>query len=101
MPAILCVHLDGVFDRGSDDALRFFQATPTTEDIEGLVVEIAGQGYGGEDEDNVEDRNFERQGGRDSPTGHTYSRRLGKALRREQRADRLPSIAEALCWHRP
>lgn len=28
------VHLDGVYDRGADDALRFFQATPTNEDIE-------------------------------------------------------------------
>jgi hypothetical protein len=35
------VHTDGVFDRGADGALRFFRAVPTTEDIEGLVVEIA------------------------------------------------------------
>lgn len=35
------VHIDGVFDRGADGALRFFRAAPTTEDIEGLVVEIA------------------------------------------------------------
>lgn len=26
------IHLDGVFDRGADDALRFFRASPTTED---------------------------------------------------------------------
>jgi hypothetical protein len=35
------VHTDGVFDRGADGALRFFRAVPPTEDIEGLVVEIA------------------------------------------------------------
>ena len=57
------VHLDGVFDRGGDDALRFFQHAPTTEDIEGLVVEIglacerwlARRGFAGEAEDSVED----------------------------------------------
>ena len=57
------VHLDGVFDRGGDDTLRFFQSTPTTEDIEDIVVEVAlacerwlaRQGYAGEDEDNAED----------------------------------------------
>ena len=31
------IHLDGVFDRGADGALRFFEATPTTDDIESLV----------------------------------------------------------------
>jgi hypothetical protein len=35
------VHIDGVFDRGSDGSLRFFRSAPTTEDIEGPVVEIA------------------------------------------------------------
>ena len=57
------VHMDGVFDRGKDDALHFFQATPSTEDVERLVEEIAGsceswlakQGYAGDDEDNTED----------------------------------------------
>ena len=57
------VHIDGVFDRGKDDALHFFQKTPTTEDVERLVEEIARayeawlakQGYAGEDEDNTED----------------------------------------------
>ena len=57
------VHLDGLFDRGADDALRFFQHTPTTEDIESLVVEIglscerwrARRGVAGDDEDRVED----------------------------------------------
>ncbi len=57
------VHLDGVFDRGKDDALHFFQATPNTEDVERLVEAIARaaeawlakQGYAGEDEDNTED----------------------------------------------
>ena len=57
------ISIDGVFYRGSDDALHFFQATPTTEDVERLVEEIARaseawlakQGYGGEDEDNTED----------------------------------------------
>lgn len=55
--------LDGVFDRGADGALHFFQATPTTEDVERLVEDIARaaeawlakQGYAGRDEDNVED----------------------------------------------
>ena len=55
--------MDGVFDRGKDDALHFFQATPSTEDVERLVEEIAGsceswlakQGYAGDDEDNTED----------------------------------------------
>ena len=53
------IHLDGVYDRGADGALRFFQSTPATDDIEGLVVEIAiscgrwlaKQGFGGEAED--------------------------------------------------
>ena len=53
------VHLDGLFDRGADGALQFFHHTPTTEDIEGLVVEIglaserwlARQGFAGEAED--------------------------------------------------
>jgi hypothetical protein len=57
------IHLDGVFDRGADDALRFFEATPTTDDIEALVVEVGlacerwlgKQGFAGEAEDNVED----------------------------------------------
>lgn len=57
------VHLDGVFDRGADGALRFFQATPTTEDIEGLVVEVglaceswlAKQGFAGDMDDATED----------------------------------------------
>ncbi|MBM4368777.1 MAG: hypothetical protein FJ102_21365, partial [Deltaproteobacteria bacterium] len=31
------VHLDGVFDRGGDDALHFFPRAPSTGDIEGLV----------------------------------------------------------------
>ena len=52
-----------MFDRGKDDALHFFQATPNTEDVERLVEEIsraseawlAKQGYAGEDEDNTED----------------------------------------------
>ena len=35
------VHLDGVYDCGADAALRFFQATPTNEDIEALAVDIA------------------------------------------------------------
>lgn len=56
------IHLDGVFDRGADDALRFFRASPTTEDVERLVVEIAEaaerwlakQGYAGDEEDNAE-----------------------------------------------
>lgn len=51
------VHLDGVFDRGGDSALHFFSATPTTEDVERLVEEIATaseawlakQGFGEED----------------------------------------------------
>ena len=34
------VHLDGLFDRGADEALRFFGATPTTADVEALVVDI-------------------------------------------------------------
>ena len=34
------IHVDGVFDRGADEALRFFDAMPTTEDIEELVVEL-------------------------------------------------------------
>ena len=41
------IHLDGVFDRGADGALRFFEATPTTDDIEALVVEVG--------EDHMED----------------------------------------------
>ena len=53
------VHLDGVYDRGGDGSLRFFQSAPSTADIEGLVVEIAlacerwlaKQGFGGEHED--------------------------------------------------
>jgi len=57
------VHLDGVFDRGADDALGFFTAPPSTEDIEGLVVEIglacerwlARQGFANEVEDATED----------------------------------------------
>ena len=57
------VSLEGVFDRGADGSLRFFTHPPTTEDIEGLVVEIglacerwlARQGFAGEDEDRVED----------------------------------------------
>jgi hypothetical protein len=57
------VSLDGVFDRGADDALHFFQATPTTGDVERLVEDIARaaerwlakQGYAGDDEDNAED----------------------------------------------
>lgn len=35
------IHLDGVYDRGADEALRFFQATPRDEDIEALAVNIA------------------------------------------------------------
>jgi hypothetical protein len=57
------IHLDGVFDRGADGALRFFEATPTTDDIEALVVEVGlacerwlgKQGFAGEVEDTVED----------------------------------------------
>ena len=56
------VHLDGVFDRGADEALRFFEAPPTTEDVEALVVEVglacerwlARQGFAGEAEDSEE-----------------------------------------------
>lgn len=64
------VHLDGVFDRGADEALHFFQHTPTTEDIEGLVVEIglscerwlARQGFAGEAEDRAEEEEDDAQG---------------------------------------
>ena len=46
------IHLDGVYDAhwgatgvrarlGADDALRFFQATPTNEDIEALAINIS------------------------------------------------------------
>lgn len=60
---IVSVHLYGVFDRGKDDALHFFQATPNTEHVERLVEDIARaseawlakQGYAGEDEANAED----------------------------------------------
>ena len=34
------VHLDGVYDRGADDCLRFFRVTPRTEDVERVVKEI-------------------------------------------------------------
>jgi len=36
------VHLDGVFDRGADDALHFFLRAPSTGDIEGLGLPAAG-----------------------------------------------------------
>ena len=57
------VHLDGVFDRGADEQLRFFHATPTTADVEALVEDIgtaceawlASQGFAGEAEDATED----------------------------------------------
>ena len=57
------IHVDGVFDRGADEALRFFDAMPTTEDIEELVVELGlacerwlgKHGFAGAAEDNVED----------------------------------------------
>ena len=56
------VHLDGVYDRGADGKLRFFQAPLSTADIEGLVVEIAlscerwlaKQGFGCSDEDTLD-----------------------------------------------
>ncbi|MEI6467073.1 MAG: transposase, partial [Verrucomicrobiota bacterium] len=35
------IHLDGVYDPGADGSLRFFQATPTNEDIDALAVDIA------------------------------------------------------------
>ncbi len=55
------MHLDGVYDRGADGALRFFRAPPSTEDVERLVVEIgeaceawlSKQGYAGEAEDRL------------------------------------------------
>ena len=34
------VHLDGVYDRGADDCLRFFHVSPKTEDVERVVKEI-------------------------------------------------------------
>ena len=51
-----------MFDRGPDEALRFFGATPTTEDIEELVVELGlacerwlgKHGFAGAAEDDVE-----------------------------------------------
>ncbi len=57
------VSIDEVFDRGADDALHFFQGTPSTEDFERLVEDIASaaeawlakQGHAGEDNDNTED----------------------------------------------
>ncbi len=53
------VHLDGVYDRGADACLRFFHASPKTEDVERVVKEIgikaekwlAKQGHGGEFDD--------------------------------------------------
>ena len=57
------IHLDGVYDRGADDVLRFFQATPRDEDIEALAVDIATacerwlslRGFGGVAEDDDPD----------------------------------------------
>ena len=57
------VHLDGVYDRGADGALRFFQHTPRTEDVETLVQAIAEgcerwlgrRGFAGEADDAVEE----------------------------------------------
>ena len=53
------IHLDGVYDRGADDALRFFHVTPTTADIERLVEKVgtkcerwlSRQGFGNQAED--------------------------------------------------
>lgn len=53
------VHLDGVFDRGADGQLRFFQHTPSTRDVVVLVQRIeraaerflASRGFQGEADD--------------------------------------------------
>jgi len=53
------LQLDGVYDHGADGALRFFQVSPKTEDVEALVERVglkcerwlARQGFSGEAED--------------------------------------------------
>ncbi len=50
-----CIFLDGIYTRGAGDRLSFRRVVPHTEDIERLVVRIAGacgawQGFGAEDE---------------------------------------------------
>jgi len=80
------VHLDGVFDRGGDDALHFFPRAPSTGDIEGLVVEIglacerwlARRGFAGEAEDSVE--------GEDDAQGVLQLASLGGAVATGERA---------------
>ncbi len=57
------VYLYGVFDHEAEGALYYFQATPTSEDFEGLVVEVglvckvwlAEPGFAGNIEDGTED----------------------------------------------
>jgi hypothetical protein len=57
------IHLDGVFARGADGQLRFFQHTPSTADIEELVQRIergcerflASKGFAGEADDTHEE----------------------------------------------
>ena len=53
------IHLDGVYDHGADDSLRFFHVAPRTADIEALVERIgircerwlAMRGFAGEADD--------------------------------------------------
>ena len=90
------VHLDGVYDRGADGALRFFQATPSTADIEALVVEIAlacerclaKQGFGCQDEDSADGDDDDAQAALQfaSLSGSVATgERAGKQVRRVQR----------------
>lgn len=90
------IHLDGVYDRGADATLRFFQSTPSTAAIEGLVVEIAlscerwlaKQGFGGDDEDTAPDDGDDAQAALQfaSLAGSVATgERAGKQVRRVQR----------------
>ncbi len=38
--SVTAIQVDGVYDRGADGALRFFQVSPKTEDIEALVERV-------------------------------------------------------------
>jgi len=86
------VHLDGLFDRGADGALRFFPWAPSTADIEGLVTEIgeaceawlAREGFAADSEDTPEEED-DVQGVLQlaSLTGtHTLGPRARKGVRR-------------------
>ena len=91
------VRLDGVWDRCADGALRFFQGTPTTAEIEELVVEITlsgkprrwleKQGFGGSGKDTLEGEDGAQAVLRQASLLGTVALgdRAGHAVRRVQR----------------